>query len=111
MFYDIVVDYRTGPAGHSISDCIFEDAPVGMGDSLRSEDDWSRSGGNSSAVPKRYLLDVRGGARRRKWRPHLVPALALRRIKSRIRDGNQLRRSEFTDGSPRDAKTRCDDPE
>ena len=70
-----------------------------------------RSGGNSSAVPKRYLLDVRGAARRRKWRPHLVPALALRRIKSRIRDGNQLCRSEFTDGSPRDAETRCDDPE
>jgi hypothetical protein len=65
---------------------------------------------NSSAVPKRNLLDARGIARRRKWRPHLVPPLSLRRIKRRIRDGQQLRCREFTDRGRGDTETRCDDP-
>jgi hypothetical protein len=51
------------------------------------------------AVPKRYLLEVRGITRRCKRRPHLVSALALRRIKSGICDGNQPRRREFADQS------------
>src|SRR5216684_6579092 len=66
---------------------------------------------NLGAVPKRYLLEVRGITRRCKRRPHLVSALALRRIKSGICDGNQPRRREFADESRGGAETRRDDAE
>jgi hypothetical protein len=87
-----------------------EQFPGGNSASLHKEGNRSWSGENSGAVPKRYLLDVRGGAGRCKRRPHLVPALTLRRIKKRLRDRNQLRSREFTDRSRRDAELAVTNP-